>query len=62
MVGDIRVYVFIDADFKQSWESWMHLMTHELGQKTWDGRFGGLVEDGRSWVESEVLEGAGADG
>lgn len=37
-------------------------MTHELSQKTWDGRFDGLVEDGRSCVESEVLEGAGADG
>lgn len=37
-------------------------MTHELGHKTWDGRFGGLVEDGRSRGESEVLEGAGDDG
>lgn len=62
MVGDIRVYVLIDADFKQSWESWTHLMTYELSQKTWDGRFGGLVEDGWSWVEGEVLEGAGDDG
>lgn len=57
MVGDVLGYIFIDADCKWSWGESKAPDYTSVGWKTWDGRFGGLREDGGSRVESNLLGG-----